>query len=105
MSGSMWGLINLNSLASSDKDKKLAINLMVGAGANSSTVTKYGTIISRPTESETSLTKFDFSNNPFHAGVGLNLAYRVSSNLSIGLEHQTMMSIGERRDLMDGWDN
>jgi len=105
MSGSMWGLINLNSLASADKEKKLAINLMIGGGANSSTVSKYGTIISRPTEAETTTKKFDFSNNPFHAGVGLNLAYRVSPNLSIGLEHQTMMAMGERRDLMDGWDN
>lgn len=105
MSGSMWGLINLHSLASADKEKKLGINLMVGAGANSSTVKKYGTFVSRPTESETSTRKFDISNNPFHAGLGLNLSYRVSSNLSIGLEHQTMMAIGERRDLMDGWDN
>jgi outer membrane protein OmpA-like peptidoglycan-associated protein len=105
MSGSMWGLINLNSLASADKEKKLAINLMVGGGANSSTVKKYGTDLDRPTESKTTTTKFDFSKNPFHAGVGLNLAYRVSPNLSIGLEHQTMMAMGERRDLMDGWDN
>jgi outer membrane protein OmpA-like peptidoglycan-associated protein len=105
MSGSMWGLINLNSLASADKEKKLAINLMVGGGANSSTVSKYGTIISRPTEAETTTKKFDFSNNPFHVGAGLNLAYRVSPNLSIGLEHQTMMAMGERRDLLDGWDN
>ena len=105
MSGSMWGLINLNSLASADKEKKLAINLMVGGGANSSTVTKYGTIISRPTEAEKTTRKFDFSNNPFHAGVGLNLAYRVSPNLSIGLEHQTMMAMGERKDFLDGWDN
>ena len=105
MSGTMWGLINLNSLASADKEKKLAINLMVGGGANSSTVARYGTIISRPTEAETTTKKFDFSNNPFHVGVGLNLAYRVSPNLSIGLEHQTMMAMGERRDLMDGWDN
>ena len=105
MSGSMWGLINLHSLASAGKEKKFGINLMVGAGANSSTVKKYGTLVSRPTESETSTRKFDISNNPFHAGLGLNLSYRVSSNLSIGLEHQTMMAIGERRDLMDGWDN
>ena len=27
MSGSLWGLINLNSLASADKEKKMAINL------------------------------------------------------------------------------
>ena len=101
----MWGLINLNSLASADKEKKLAINLMVGGGANSSTVKKYGTDLDRPTESKTTTTKFYFSKNPFHAGVGLNLAYRVSPNLSIGLEHQTMMAMGERRDLMDGWDN
>ncbi|MBU6168319.1 MAG: hypothetical protein KGQ86_04725, partial [Bacteroidetes bacterium] len=33
MSGSLWGLINLNSLASPDKEKKLAMNLMLGAGA------------------------------------------------------------------------
>jgi outer membrane protein OmpA-like peptidoglycan-associated protein len=104
MSGSLWGLINLNSLASADKEKKMAINLMVGGGANSSTIVRYGTITSRPTESETTTKKFDFSNSPFHAGVGLNLAYRVSPNLSIGLEHQTMMAMGERRDLMDGWD-
>jgi len=29
MSGSLWGLINLNSLASPDKEKKLAMNLML----------------------------------------------------------------------------
>jgi len=105
MSGTIWGLVNLNSLASADKEKKLAINLMVGGGANSSTVKKYGTDLDRPTEFKPTTRKFDFSNKPFHAGVGLNLAYRVSPNLSIGLEHQTMMAMGERRDLMDGWDN
>jgi outer membrane protein OmpA-like peptidoglycan-associated protein len=105
MSGTVWGLINVNSLASPDKEKKLAMNLMLGAGANSTTVVKYGTISTRPTESETFTTKYDFSNNPFHVGAGINIAYRVTPNLSVGLEHQTMMAMGERRDLIDGWDN
>ncbi len=105
MSGSLWGLINLNSLASPDKEKKLAMNLMLGAGANSSTVVKYGTDLTRPTEAATFTRKFDFSHNPFHVGAGLNVAYRVSPNLSIGIEHQAIMAMGERRDLMDGWDN
>lgn len=105
MSGTVWGLINVNSLASPDKEKKLAMNLMVGAGANSSTVVKYGTISTRPTESEKSTIKYDFSHNPFHVGAGINIAYRVTPNLSIGLEHQTIMAMGERRDLIDGWDN
>jgi outer membrane protein OmpA-like peptidoglycan-associated protein len=105
LSGTMWGLINLNSLASPDKEKKVSMNLMLGAGANSSTVVRYGTILTRPTESEKTTTKFDFSNNPFHLGAGVNLAFRVSPNLSIGLEHQAIMAMGERRDLIDGWDN
>jgi len=105
MSGSLWGLINLNSLASPDKEKKLAMNLMLGAGANSSTVVKYGTDLTRPTEAATFTRKFDFSHNPFHVGAGFNVAYRVSPNLSIGIEHQAIMAMGERRDLMDGWDN
>jgi outer membrane protein OmpA-like peptidoglycan-associated protein len=105
MSGSLWGLINLNSLASPDKEKKLAMNLMLGAGANSSTIVKYGTDLTRPTEAATFTRKFDFSHNPFHIGAGFNVAYRVTPNLSIGLEHQAIMAMGERRDLLDGWDN
>jgi outer membrane protein OmpA-like peptidoglycan-associated protein len=105
ISGTAWGLINVNSFSAPEKEKKLAMNLMIGAGVNSSTVVKYGSVITRPTESEKVETKFDFTHNPFHVGAGLNVAYRVTPNLSLALEHQTIMAMGTRRDLLDGWDN
>jgi len=105
ISGTMWGMINLNALASPDKERKIALNLMLGAGVNSSTITKYGADKLRLTEPDSNSFKFDFSDNPFHIGAGLNLAFRLTSNLSIGLEHQAIMGLGQRRDLLDGWDN
>jgi len=104
LSGTLWSLVNLNSFLAPEKEKKLSINLMFGYGANSSTIVKYGTDLTRPTEAETFTRKFDFSHNPFHLGAGFNVSYRVSPNMSIGIEHQSIRAMGERADKLDGWD-
>jgi hypothetical protein len=104
-SGTLWSLFNLNSILNPDKEKKIAINLMFGCGANSSTVLRYGSIKFRPNESEISTIKFDLLSNSIHRGTGINITYSLSSNFSIGLETQAIRARGARANILDGWED
>lgn len=88
-----FGILSLNSARWDRKVRRFNYFVMLGGGGN--------------------MTKANFTNelqrkgvldNQFSAHVsgGAGIAFRVNSKINIGLEHQVMMLLGSRADLLDG---
>jgi OmpA-OmpF porin, OOP family len=94
MSGTVFGVMNLNSLRWDKPVRKTAIYAMAGAGANLFEVKRY----TNETVRDATLPQ----DPDLHMGVGAGLAFRVGPKFNVGLEQQAFMNFGKRADLIDG---
>lgn len=95
LSGTLFGIIGINSFRWDTKVKKLNLYGMVGAGANNFMAEVTDEVQGRlPFE-------FDAGMSP-HVAVGAGMAYRVSSRFNVGLEYQAFAVFGRSADLLDG---
>lgn len=93
MSGSLFGVLSLNSLNFNKPTRSTHLYMMLGGGANYFQVPKY-----RNEESRGSIDREWAS----HASLGAGIAFRLGSRVNIGLEHQASVLFGRRADLVDG---
>jgi OmpA-OmpF porin, OOP family len=93
-SGTIYGVMNLNSLRWDKPVRKTNLYVMVGAGVNRYEVKRY--------TNETVRDAVLPVDNDLHMGAGTGLNFRVSPKFNVGLETQAFMNFGKRADLLDG---
>lgn len=97
-SGSLLGVFSLNNVRLDRTKKKVNLYAMVGGGANSFDVLykSPGSTPGIPREG-----KVDREVAP-HIVAGAGIAFRLSNNINVGIEHQAFGLFGTRNDLLDG---
>lgn len=97
MAGTLYGVISANSLRFNQSVRKTNMYGMVGVGAN------YSRANTRVSPSRV-FVDGEYKIVP-HAAFGAGIAFRISSRLNVGLEHQAMIGFGRESDLIDGLNN
>lgn len=102
LSVTLMGLVNLNSLRWNQQVKKM--NLYAGAGAGVSYFELDGTRKSKdPLNRFPDTIRLDREIAP-HIAVGVGFAVRLGKRFNVGLDHQAMIAVGDRTDLIDGFE-
>ncbi|MCO6476116.1 MAG: OmpA family protein [Phaeodactylibacter sp.] len=97
MSGTIFGVISANSLRWNQSVRKYNLYAMVGVGG-----TNYQADIREGNDRE--FRKGNSATMP-HFGAGAGAAFRLSSRVNIGIEHQAHIGFGNQSDLVDGFNN
>ncbi len=97
LSATVFGLINLNSLRWNQPVRKLSLYVGAGAGASYFEVNK----IVPPDRKPFLALKREITPQ---IAAALGLAVRVGKRFNVGVDHQAMMALGSRGDLIDGFD-
>lgn len=102
LSATVMGLINLNSLRWNQPVRKVSLYVGAGAGAN-----YYETMTIR--QSKDPLNRFPDTTTlnreiTPHVALGAGLAVRLGKRFNVGLDHQALIAVGSRTDLLDGFD-
>jgi outer membrane protein OmpA-like peptidoglycan-associated protein len=95
MSGTMYGVMSLNSLRWDKPVRNTNLYILAGAGVNSFSATSF--------KSEDNLRQFDTLKRAFspHMGMGGGISFRLGKKINIALEEQAFMVFGGRADLID----
>lgn len=93
ISGTVFGVFNLNSLRFDKSIRPVTYYAMAGAGGN-----YYTTDFNNE---EQRMGTIDYGLAP-HASIGAGVAIRVSPRFNIGIEHQSSILFGNRSDKLDG---
>lgn len=95
ISGSLLGVMSLNSLRWDKSVRSTNLYVMGGAGVN------YFEARSFDTDDNTRV--FDTLDREFapHVGLGAGISFRIGPKVNIGLEEQAMMVFGKRADFID----
>lgn len=101
VSGTVFGLFNLNSLRWNKPYRSMALYLGAGAGAN-----YFETQFSRPDSLDRKIfiTKTIPREITPHVAVAAGISFRVGKRFNVGLDHQVTFPLGSRGDLIDGLD-
>lgn len=118
LSGTGYAVVTLNNFTFRGDIRKVNIFAMVGAGANFFETEAQANGVDYPNLSERGL-PFD-EENAFstdsrnaiveqefaaHAAAGAGINFRISSRFNVGLEYQAIIPLGNRADLIDGYDS
>lgn len=98
ISGTLLGVMSLNSFKSRTTQKKVAIYVMAGAGANFFETEYRGTPVGELRESTI---EREFA---AHASAGAGIAFRLGGGFNIGLEYLGHIIFGNRADQLDGYE-
>ncbi len=101
LSASVVGLFNLNSLRFNDKTRKFTIYAGAGAGASYFEVNTKRRL--DPQDRMFEERTFERAITP-HVVVTAGFAVRLGKRFNIGIDHQAMLPLGARADLVDGFD-
>ncbi len=96
LSGTVFGIMSLNSFRFDRTVRKVNYYFMVGAGGNA-----YETAFEQEDQP-----RFDTIERELapHAALGVGIAFRLGKRFNIGLEHQVYSLFGRRADLLDGFE-
>ncbi len=97
-SANLWGLASLNSMRWNKPIRKLNIYGGLGVGANYYEVDALDLVIDQRVPDTV---RIDGAIAP-HMGLAFGFAIRLGKRFNIGFEHQSMMLLGRRADLLDG---
>lgn len=97
-SGSILGVMSLNSFKTRAGQKKLGIYAMAGAGANSFETEFRGTPDGGP---RVGTVERSFA---AHIAAGAGITFRLSPGFNIGVEYLGHIVFGQRADLLDGYE-
>lgn len=101
ISGTVFGMINLNSLRWNKPVRKLSIYVGGGAGANYFEASGFlRDSVDRKLFNERVVEK---KISP-HVAAAVGFAIRLGKRFNIGLDHQAFFPLGSRADLLDGFD-
>lgn len=100
-SANIMGLFNLNSLRWNKPYRTMSLYMGAGAGAN-----YFETTYSKPDpiDRKKYIQKTLKREIAPHVAAAVGIAFRVGKRMNIGLDHQVMLPLGGRSDLIDGFD-
>ncbi len=96
LSGTFYGVFNLNGLRFDKPVRKVHVYAMVGGGGN------YYSNEFKNSENDRQTRERDAEFAP-HAGVGAGIAFRINPRINISLEGQGMFLFGDRNDFVDAF--
>jgi outer membrane protein OmpA-like peptidoglycan-associated protein len=102
MSGTLFGVVSLNSLRWDKPVRKTNIYVMVGAGANRFT-TNYANPAGLMDLRRNIIMETIDPEYASHVGLGAGITFRLSPRANLGLEGQFFNLFGTRSDLVDGY--
>jgi OmpA-OmpF porin, OOP family len=105
LSGSMQAVMTVNNLRFNKPTRKFNLNVFGGVGLNSIS-TEYTNIANSLYPGRTAGTlEGDDVSTQGQSEVGVELLYRVSSKINVGLSNTTIIPFGKNSDLLDSDDN
>ncbi len=113
LSGTAYGVVTMNNFTFKGDIRKVNVFLMAGAGGNyystefqcNSDARRYGCPSNNPNGLPFESGRNGEIDRTFrtHAAFGLGLNFRLNARVNIGLEYQTFVPLGNRADLLDGY--
>ena len=94
-SGTLFGVVSLNSLRWNSPVRSSNLYFMLGAGAGSYNMDFKQTDIPRVGALRGAFTA--------NAAGGLGMSFRLANKINIGIEHQVLLPFGDNSDLIDGF--
>ena len=106
-SGTLFGVVSLNNIKYEGERRNTNIYAMVGAGGHAfrAAAQDDANFDEDDPLGEDSRNRIVERDLRFHYAAGAGIAFRISPRFNVGLEYQAYIPLGNRVDLIDGYDN